>query len=146
MNLAPEEYLRDRVDDQINWYDRRSLTNQRWFKRLRIIEIITAASIPFLSAYMTQGELWMRLIVGVLGVVITVITSVIALYRFQENWIEYRTTCESFKHEKYLFLTKSKPYDDEDAFPLFVERIEALISIENTKWYQKLQPRKKDKN
>ena len=144
MELVQDDYLKERVDDQIDWYDRKSLTNQHWFKRLRIIEIVAAASIPFLSAYMTQGELLIRLIVGALGVVITVIAGVIALYQFQENWIEYRTTCESLKHEKYLFLTRAEPYDAEDPFPMFVERIEGLISVENTKWYQRLQSRKKN--
>lgn len=143
MNLAPEEYLKDRVDDQINWYDRKSQTNQRWYKWLRIMEVVAAASIPFLVGYMTEGEFWIKFVVGFLGVVVTVITGIIGLYRFQENWIEYRTTCESLKHEKYLFLTQSEPYAGEKSFPFFVERIEALISTENTKWYQRLQSKKK---
>lgn len=146
MNLAPDEYINLRVDDQINWYSGKSSSNQRWFKLLRFVEIVTAALIPFLSAFMTGQDLWVRLAVGTMGVVITVITGIISLYQFQENWIEYRVTCESLKHEKYLFLTKTRPYDDENAFSLFVERIEALISVEHTKWYQRLQIKRKDKD
>ena len=47
--ISPEEYVEQRINDQIGWYDRKSTTNQRWFKRLRFAEIVAAAAIPFLS-------------------------------------------------------------------------------------------------
>ena len=70
-----------------------------------------------------------------------------ALYNFQENWIEYRTTCESLRHHKFRFLTKSEPYDGEDAFQNLVNNIEALISKENTNWVEYIRSEyKEDKN
>src|SRR5262249_29354385 len=30
--MTPEEYLQNRLDDQINWYRKRSQSNQSWFK------------------------------------------------------------------------------------------------------------------
>lgn len=32
------EYLAERLDDQITWYDEKSQTNQKWFKRLKLLE------------------------------------------------------------------------------------------------------------
>lgn len=75
-----------------------------------------------------------KITIGLIGVCLAVITGFIALFKFQENWIEYRTTLESLKHEKYLFLTKSPPYNIEDTLPLLVERVEAHISTEHNKW------------
>ena len=49
--MAPEEYIEQRLNDQIVWYDRKSSTNQSWFKRLRFAEIVAAAIIPFLSGF-----------------------------------------------------------------------------------------------
>jgi hypothetical protein len=49
--VNPDDYIKDRVDGQIGWYDRKSGTNQRWFRWLRIVEIIAAASIPLLVGY-----------------------------------------------------------------------------------------------
>jgi hypothetical protein len=49
--ISPEEYIEQRLSDQIGWYDRKSSTNQRWFKRLRFAEIVAAATIPFLSGF-----------------------------------------------------------------------------------------------
>lgn len=134
--MNAEKYLADRVDDQINWYDKKSLSSQRWFKRLRVSEVICAALIPFLSGYVHLYQSQITFVIGMLGVVVAAIAGLLGLYQFQENWIEYRTTCESLKKEKYLFLTCSEPYDcdDEGRLQLLVHRVETLISRENTDW------------
>lgn len=41
-----ESPARARVRDQIAWYDAKSQVNQRWFKVLKICQIVTAAAIP----------------------------------------------------------------------------------------------------
>ncbi len=130
------QYLKDRLENQIDWYDRRSVQNQKWFKRLQVISIIAATSIPFLTGYITEATVTLKIITGFLGLFVAAITAVLGLYKFQEHWLEYRTTCESLKHEKYLFLTRTDPYNVEQAFPLLVQRIESLISKENTNWSQ----------
>lgn len=145
MKFTQEEYLKDRVDDQIDWYNRKSQSNQKWYKWLRLVEIIAATSIPFIAGYMEEGIIWTKVSVGILGLIVAIITAIIGLYNFQEHWVEYRTTCESLKHEKYLFHTKTEPYNIEDPFPLFVKRIESLISTENTKWSQHVRSPKKEK-
>ncbi len=132
--MNPEEYIKDRVDDQIAWYDRKSASNQRWFRRLRIIEIVAAALIPFLAVYPDwYGQ---KVVVALLGLVIAVIAGGLGLFQFQENWTSYRDTCESLKQEKYLFLTKTEPYHQENPFPLFVQRVEAMMSKERSAWTQ----------
>ena len=62
--------IMERLEDQIGWYDRKSLLNQRYFKRIKIIEITAAALIPFVSAFNFQRMAWVS---GGLGVVITVL-------------------------------------------------------------------------
>jgi hypothetical protein len=144
-SMTEDEFLKQRVDDQIGWYDKKSQWNQKWYKWLRIIEILAAMAIPFLTGYITPECTCMKIIVGLLGLVIAIITAVVSLYHFQENWIEYRTTCESLRHEKFLFLTKTEPYNIVEPFALFVQRIESLISTENTKWSQLIKSPKKEK-
>jgi len=61
-----------------------------------------------------------------------------SLYKYQENWVAYRSTCESLKHEKYLYNTKSTPYQGKDSFNLLVQRVEMLISQENSSWAEML--------
>jgi len=129
------EYLEIRLEDQINWYDNKSLYNQKWLRFLRICEIIFAASIPFLTGHITSDTLLLKLVVGLFGLLIVVITSVIGFCKFHENWIEYRTTCEALRHEKYLFLTKCGIYKTiDEPFCLLVQRVEDLISKEHSSW------------
>ncbi len=132
--MNQEEYLKDRLDDQINWYDKKSAANQSWFKRLQVLIIVASASIPFLSGYLDDMPFVLTLVIGLLGLLIAASTAILGLYQFQENWLEYRTTCESLKHEKFRFMTSVGPYAVEKPFPVLVERVEALISKENTNW------------
>jgi len=36
----------DRLEEQIGWYDRESGDGQRWFKRIKLLQLVTAATIP----------------------------------------------------------------------------------------------------
>lgn len=130
---APEiDPIMDRLEDQIGWYDRESIANQRYFKGIKIVEIVAAAMIPFLSAFNLSRMPW---VTGGLGVLITVLEGMLHLNQYQQNWIAYRSTCESLKHEKYVYLGKAAPYASaEDPHALLAERIESLVSQEHAKW------------
>ena len=107
---APEtDPIMERLEDQIGWYDRKSMTNQRYFRRIKIIEIAAAALIPFLSTFSYSR---MMLVTGGLGVVITVWEGMLQLNQYPQNWIAYRSTCESLNHEKYVYLGKAAPYEN----------------------------------
>src|SRR5207245_9214987 len=86
--------------------------------------------------YVSETNSVLKFTVGCLDVIIALISGLLSLYRLQQLWIQYRTTCESLKHEKYLYLTKTEPYDGEDRFPVLVQRVESLISKEHSKWVQ----------
>jgi ABC-type Na+ efflux pump permease subunit len=92
--MNEEEYISARVDDQIGWYDRRSRTAQFWFKCLRGMEVFAAAAIPLIAGF-AKDPFPVALVVAPLGAAIAVIATLISLHQLQENWIEYRTTCES---------------------------------------------------
>ncbi len=143
--MNEQEYLDKRVTAQINWYDKKSASNKKWFMRLKIAEIILALLIPFLAALITTEIETLRVAVGLIGVIIVATASIITLYKLQENWIEYRTVAESLKHEKFLYITKSGPYKDGSSFPVFVERFESYISKENTQWASYIKPKQNDR-
>jgi len=140
LRMPPEIYMKERVQDQYAWYNNKSGWNQRWFKRLQMLQIISAAIIPFLSGMDMTGHPWIPMLIGALGVVIAIISGANALWKFQENWTQYRTTAEQIQHERFLFETGVAPYDDDrSAFPFFVKRIEGLISKENSAWAEMTQ-------
>jgi Protein of unknown function (DUF4231) len=130
----------DRLEDQIGWYDRKSSQYRRVYKLIKVAEIIAAAAIPFLSALnISQGSTndshRLSLIIGGLGVLITILEGILQLYQYQQNWISYRSACEGLKHEKYTYLAKAAPYKDApDPHALLAERVESLVSQEHAKW------------
>ena len=134
MEMSPSEYIEKRLDDQINWYDAKSVSAQRTYKLLQTFEIIIAALIPFLSGFVEKHRL-ISIAVPFLGTLVVIIASLLKLGKYHENWLQYRQTCELLKHEKYLFLTGTSPYE-EKSFQLLVERVESIISAENINWSQ----------
>ena len=132
MNTTAADPIMERLEDQISWYDRKSLANQHYFKRIKIVEIAAAAVIPFLSASHLPNAAW---ITGALGVVITILEGMLHLNQYEQNWITYRSTCESLKHEKYVYLGKGGPYaGSPDPRALLADRIESTVSQEHAKW------------
>lgn len=135
--MKEENYIKERVDDQIKWYSKKSSINKQLNLWTKGLVIVFAALIPFAAGFITGETIWLNYIIAILGVLTAIFTGVSALLKFQEKWNEYRTTSETLKHEKYLFLTEAGPYDgEEEAFKLFVSRIENLISKENSAWSQ----------
>ena len=66
---------------------------------------------------------------------VAIVASALKTFKFQENWINYRTTCETLKKEIHFYEAGIGEYANaEDKEVLFVERVENLISRENTLW------------
>jgi hypothetical protein len=124
----------ERLEEQISWYDRKSGSNQRAYKRIKIVEIIAAAVIPFAAAFNSDFR-YVAYVTGSLGVIITILEGLLHLNQYQENWTAYRSTCEALRHEKYCFLAKAADYaTTADPRALLAERVESLVSQEHAKW------------
>lgn len=146
IHISSAEYLQQRLEDQINWYSNKSSVCQIRYKVLRIVEIVAAAIIPLLSG-MGDKVPYGPWIIGSLGVLIAISAAAGSLFKYHENWIQYRATSEALKHEKFLFLGCVTPYDGPDYFPVLVQRVEGLISKENSTWIQNVKgaPKTADK-
>lgn len=134
--MNENEYLKTRVLDQIDWYNKKSVINKRWFHTAQLLTVVFGALVALSGALDWGANDKLRFIAPILGALITIVSALLALYKFHEKWIKYRTTCESLQIEKNLFITKTQPYQGENAFNLFVHRIEAIISQENSSWAQ----------
>lgn len=135
--MKEEEYLSQRLDDQIMWYDEKSTKNQYIYKGLRIAEIVLSASITVMISLM-EGPLYLKLLIAISSAVISIIAAVHGICKFQENWIKYRNTCEALKQEKFLYFTKAGIYSKtDDPFKLLVEQCERIMSTEHIDWSQR---------
>jgi len=148
-SVTESDPIMQRLEDQINWYDRKSMVNQRWYKRIKITEIIAAALIPFLGTFHAASAHanYVLYVTGALGVLVTVLEGLLHLNQYQQNWTAYRSTCEALKHEKYTYLGKASPYANvADPHALLAERIESLVSQEHAKWASVQQQEQKNKS
>jgi hypothetical protein len=119
-----------RLEEQIEWYDRKSGHAQRWFKGLKIAQIVTAAAIPVMAG--NSAPAWL---VGGAGALIVVLEGLQQLQQYQQNWASYRATCERLKHERFLFVAQAGPYlDSPQPEALLAERVEGLVSQEHAAW------------
>ena len=119
-----------RLEEQSAWYSRGARRNKRHYMRIKVVQIVSAASIPVIAA--TSLPTWVS---GALGALIVVLESVQQLFQFHSNWTHYRSTAESLKHEKFLYLAQAGSYataTKPDA--LLAERIESRVSQEHSAW------------
>ena len=80
---------------------------------------------------------------GFIGVIVAITAGLLSIYKFQENWIKYRTTSEILKHQKHLYLASVTPYDGSDKYKVLVKNIESIISKENSEWQSHMVKEKK---
>lgn len=127
-----DNYIINRLNQQINWYDKKSKKHQNWYKILKALEITLSVSIPILSHILSTN---FKITSVILSSGILLCEGMISLFNHQKNWIEYRKTSELLKQEKYMYLFKSGVYRDE-LYPniTLVERCETIISNENINW------------
>ena len=133
LSIKEENYIQNRLENQIHWYSKKSFFCKKLFYAIRTIEIIIAGLIPALFHWS-----FIKGLIPFLSSIVAILAALIALFKFQENWISYRTASESLKHEKHLYLTKVSPYDKENSFDILVKNTENIISKENTIWKQKI--------
>lgn len=130
---GPDHPAWARLEDQLAWYDRKSVASQQAFKRVKVAEVVLAGAIPVVAGLRWPSSAW---VTAVLGAAVVVLAAVQQLYQWQTNWVLYRSTAEALKHEKYLFLSGAGPYARADRLPVLAERVEGLVSQEHAKWTQ----------
>lgn len=136
--MTEQVYLNERLEDQIQYFDRQSQKNQRYYKRSKIVEIFAASLIPFLAGNMNNipHVAWL---IGLLGLAIAISEALCSLHKFHDNWLQYRANAEALSKEKYLYLSGVKPYNNDRAFCHLVLRIESLLAEENNQWMETMQ-------
>jgi hypothetical protein len=119
-----------RLEESISWYDRRSGDTRRWYRGLKIAQLVAAAAVPVFAGVAASG--WLT---GGLGSAIVVMEGIQQLFQFQERWLGYRAANSALLSEKHLYLARAGDYATApDAHALLAERIEAIMSHELSAW------------
>jgi hypothetical protein len=100
-----EERVQARLAEELDWYDARARENQRWYRTIKVVQLVAAALVPVMAGI--GASAW---ITGGLGSLIVVLEGVQQLYQFQEHWIAYRTTWEGLRREQHLYEARGGDY------------------------------------
>ncbi|EHB6454256.1 DUF4231 domain-containing protein [Enterococcus faecalis] len=84
--MDEKDYLRDRVDQQIEWYDTKSKKAKRRNTICKTIVILVAALIPFVANFTSQNLIF-KIAISCLGVVITITEGISNFNKFSELWL-----------------------------------------------------------
>jgi len=124
-----------RLEDQLQWYDNKSTQSQKWYKRLKLVQISLAVLIPVASHLEPTYAKWATSIAGAL---VAILEGVQHVNQYSTLWITYRATAEHLKHEKFLFLSAAGPYkgqDESERLIALAERVEEHVSTEHANWF-----------
>lgn len=127
-----EEYLKNRYNQQIDYYNKAAIRNHRAYTILQFTLIILSAITPVLIVIGGESGRWLAVLVSA---IVAITASTLKVFKFQENWINYRTTCETLRKEFHYFQARIYDYENvDDPEAVFVDRVETLISREHTLW------------
>ncbi len=135
-------YLSERIQDQINWYSKKSTANKTGYKACRMTIIVCGALIPLLVGYAEGNLVWLKYVAGFFGVLVAVSEGIMSLKKYRENWDTYRITVEALNRERLLYENRvGTDYSagDEAAFKQFVQRAEQIMANENQEWKTRLE-------
>lgn len=134
-SMNPEQYLKDRVEDQLKYFEKAANKEKSKHIIYQILIIILALLIPVMNNVDLKGVGDLTNLVTILALVLAILTGIANFRKFGDLWLSYRTTEESIKREKFLFLTLSGKYADNDAaFSEFVSTMELILSAEHNKF------------
>ena len=135
-----DRYIKDRIDDQLSYYDRQATKMKSYYMTNRKVTAIVAVLIPVMGGlYLPLNilgqnfDLW-RILITVAGLCVAILVSLEGVLHHREQWQNFRTTSEFIKAQKFLFFNRVDEYggvSDEEAFKTLVMRVEAAIKNEN---------------
>lgn len=122
-------YLEDRIESQRKWHSDKATSNKNRYYMTETITLVAGASIPVINVLNVLPGRTLQFLSAALGAIIVISAGLAKLFKYQENWLNYRALAESLKREKELYLYKVGDYDREDerGEKILIERVENLL-------------------
>ena len=134
--VAFSEYLEKRYYDQLNWYEKTAAKNKKKYKYFQWLLIIMSTATTIFAALQKCDNPYLHFMVLGSAALVTILSSALKTFQYQELWVSYRTTIEQLKPEIYYYQFNAGEYGREgvDKETLFVARIESILSKEHDAW------------
>ncbi|MDO5291547.1 MAG: DUF4231 domain-containing protein [bacterium] len=124
-----DEKMKKRIMNSLNWFIKKAVVYKRCYYTFSSASIVTPLAMTIMNSVESSTFIAnnFKQYSAVLATITTVASSLLALFRFKDQWQEYRTTAEVLKSELIKFQTKTGEYKDQDP-QMLCDRIEAIIA------------------
>lgn len=130
--MTEEQYISTRLDSQIEWHDRKSINNKRFY--------LICSWILIVGSILTSVLIPLCQVAGVaFSVIVAITASISKVYKFHSKWRLYRLTSELLMHEKVLFETRTGIYNNKRAYTNLVRNVETILMKTNESWEKMLE-------
>lgn len=131
-------YINDRLLSQIAWYDNKSIIYQKRYKTLTILSSVLSAVIPILTLTLDYPfAIVFKFLIAIISAGVSIISSILAINKYKELWVQYRTNCEILKSVLHRYYTHTGEFfsnDDEENFKNLVVSCEKYLTKEFDAW------------
>lgn len=127
----PHDYLERRVIGQRKWHSVKATWNKHRFYTVEILTMLSGALIPVINLWAVKDAYLAGLLSAILGGVVVVSAGVGKLFKFQENWLQFRSVAEALGYEEEYFKAGAGEYaggEGEHRNKLLVERVENILA------------------
>lgn len=133
-------YIKQRLINQIIWYDNSAIKKQEKYKHLTIISIILTSIIPVLSLFTGyKYGIIATVLITLFSATSSVILSIVNFCEYHKLWVEYRSTCEILKSILHRYFMKSNEFNSSDKkanLDLLISSCEEYMTKEFQTWTQ----------
>jgi hypothetical protein len=126
-----DRYIQERVDQYAGWYDRKAGPLKTRYLYLRALIVVGGALVPVL---VNLAPPFASVAATIVSLMVVILVSWDTVFQYGKQWKNYRSTEQFLRQEAVLFKYRVgfyAPLDDDQAFRIFVERIENAIAQEN---------------
>ena len=148
------EYLENRYKGQLKHYSDASRKNKKRYNNFQWILIILSTLTTILAALpplpTKEPTFDFRYVVVVTAGLVAILTAGLKTFKYEELWVNHRSTAEQLKPEIYYYQFNVGDYGQPgvDKETLFVLRVEQILTKEHESWpmYKKLKDQDKQKD
>jgi len=135
--LKAADYIEERINPEIEYYNKQAGKAKRNYLTMRGITVVGGALVPVLiniNGLPLPYSTILTTATTVISLMVVLFVSLETVYRYREQWTNYRTAEHKLKNEYFLFTSKAGEYaelDEHRAYIIFVNRIEQALETEN---------------
>jgi len=134
----PDRFIAGRVTQYQGWYDQKPVTAKSRYLAMRGFTVVGGGIVPVLinvpEIEIFNGLPLFKSLVTIVSLAVVIVVSLESVLHYREQWKNYRSTEQLLGHETVAFqagIGNYRELSEDDAFRLFVERVEEAIRAEN---------------